>query len=419
MAAEISAEALERRRRLTLRWVLICAAIPLVGWPLALLISDGSENRDAVAGALLLAGLFALGAVPFVLGSWRSFMARTLLDALVAEQRGMRHIDGEERHEQAAAALASPAFDLGAFDGVGLVEPFRAARVAHVLDGEAEGIPFALAELRLFNQEGFQVFAGVLGSFRLRRPCPGLTLVTRERGLVGNLVASAGTGIERVTLEDPAFERRFEVYGSDQVWCRTVLTATMLERLLRLDEITHARGFRCAFVGDHLLVALSGARWRCGLWRILFPLESWLAGYRDRLAATIATPSAMVRELALNAQAPAVGTVPVIRPRGAWNTTDDSNTVMAGRLPRLVAGIGMPVIYIASGTLFGGISLFFGRLVFLEWGVDASGGWKMAWPIPLGALYGMFAIGFGVKEFMRLAWIWNAPLRSVRRLPGR
>jgi hypothetical protein len=378
MAAGISAEALERRRRLTLRWMLICATIPLIGWPLALQIGDGSENRDAIAGALMLAGLFALGAVPFVLGSWRSFMARTLLDALVAEQRGMRHIHGE-----------------------------------------AEGIPFALSELRLYNQEGFEVFAGVLGSFRLRRPCPGLTLVTRERGLLGNLVASAGTGIERVALEDPAFESRFEVYGSDQVWCRTVLTATMLERLLRLDEVTHARGFRCTFVGDHLLVALSGALWRCALWRILFPLESWLASYRDRLAATIATPSAMVRELALNAQVPAVGAVPVIRPRGAWNTTDDSNTVMAGRLSRLVAGVGMPAIYIASGTLFGGLSLFFGRLVFLDWGLLASGGWKVAWPIPLGVLYGICAIGFGVKELMRLAWTWNAPLRGVRRLPGR
>jgi len=71
------------------------------------------------------------------------------------------------------------------------------------------------------------------------------------------------------------------------------------------------------------------------------------------------------------------------------------------------------------GTLFGGISLFFGQLVFLEWGVAASGGWKVAWPIPLGVLYGICAIGFGVKELMRLAWTWNAPLRGVRRLPGR
>ena len=75
----------------------------------------------------------------------------------------------------------------------------------------------------------------------------------------------------------------------------------------------------------------------------------------------------------------------------------------------------MPAVYIGSGTLFGGISLFFGYHVFLEWGVAASGGWKVAWPIPLGVLYGIFAIGFGLRLLARLAWTWNAPLRSVRK----
>jgi hypothetical protein len=97
----------------------------------------------------------------------------------------------------------------------------------------------------------------------------------------------------------------------------------------------------------------------------------------------------------------------------------EHQVVMGGKLARLVAGIGMPATYIASGTLFGGISLFFGQLVFLEWGVAASGRWKVAWPIPLGVLYGIGAVSFGVKELMRLAWTWNAPLRSVRRTPGR
>ena len=53
------------------------------------------------------------------------------------------------------------------------------------------------------------MFAGVVGGFELHRACPGLTLVTRERGIVGNLIASFGSGIERVGLEDPVFERRF------------------------------------------------------------------------------------------------------------------------------------------------------------------------------------------------------------------
>ena len=45
----------------------------------------------------------------------------------------------------------------------------------------------------------------------------------------------------------------------------------------------------------------------------------------------------------------------------------------------------------------------------------ASGGWKLAWPIPLGVLYGIYAIGLGLVMLGRLAWTWNAPLRNLRR----
>ena len=387
---------------------------PAVAWPLAMRYGDGSDTRQSIAGAVLLAGLVALIAVPCILGVWRRFMARTLLDALVAGRADLRHIPGE-RQGEAAAALASPACDLGVFAPAGLVEPFASATVDHVLAGSSEGIRFILAELRLFNHEGFEVFAGVVGGFELHRACPGLTLVTRERGIVGNLIASFGSGIERVGLEDPVFERRFEVYGSDQVWSRTVLTTTMLERLVRVDEVSHARGFRCAFVGQRLVMALSGMHWRAPLWRLLFPLHTWLDNYRAWLAELIAMPAAMVRELALAAQVPSVNQQPVLTESQPWTISGTGPEVMRGKLSRLIAGIGMPAINIASGLLFGGISLYFGYYVFIQWGVAASGGWKVAWPIPLGVLYGVYAILNGIAMLARLAWTWNAPLRNLRR----
>lgn len=410
----VALEALERRRRLTLRWALACVLFPVVAWPLALHFGEGSETRETVGGAVLMAGLATAFAVPFILGSWRRFMARTLLDALVAGRSDIRHIDGE-RQREAAVALSGPACDLGVLAPAGLVEPFATATVDHVLAGTSEGIPFVLAELRLFNESGFEVFAGVVGGFGLRRACPGLTIVTRERGILGNLIASAGSGIERVGLEDPLFERRFEVYGSDQVWSRTVLTATMLERLVGLDQVAHARGFRCAFVGERLLVALSGMHWRAPLWRLPFPLRTWLDGFRSRLGELVALPAAIVRELALAAQVPNVAAMPVLREKQAWSIAGTGVEPMRGKLSRLIAGIGMPAIHIASGTLFGGLALFFGYWIFLVWGVEASGGWRVAFMIPLGVAYGIGAILSGIVMLARLAWTWNAPLRSLRR----
>jgi hypothetical protein len=89
-------------------------------------------------------------------------------------------------------------------------------------------------------------------------------------------------------LEDPDFEGVFEVYGDDQVVGRVILTTTMLERLKALDELAHARGFACAFVGQHLLIAFNGMTWRCPAWRIAQPVESWLAGYSKWLAGLMA-----------------------------------------------------------------------------------------------------------------------------------
>jgi hypothetical protein len=411
----VTTEALEQRRRWTLRAAAACLMFTVVAWPLAMRWGEGSETRETIAGAVLLTGLFALFAVPFILGSWRRFMARTLLDALVAGRTDLRHIDGQ-RQVQASAALSGDACDLSCFAPAGLVEPFATAGIDHVLAGESEGIPFVLAELRLHNEQGFEVFSGVVGGFGLKRACPGLTLVTRERGILGNLVACLGSGIERIGLEDPTFERRFEVYGTDQVWSRTVLTTTMLERLMRVDEVAHARGFRCAFVGQRLLFALSGMHWSAPLWRLAFPLQAWLAGYSKWLEELIAMPAAVVRELALDEQVAVVSaTQPAFTRRHAWSVGAAGANPMQGRLARLAAGIGMPAAYIASGTLFGGLSLFFGYQIFSVWGLDASGGWKVAWPIPLGILYGAFAIGLGLVMLARLAWTWNAPLRNLRR----
>src|SRR5207302_8010636 len=98
-------------------------------------------------------------------------------------------------------------------------------------------------EIALLGAKGYRMFGGVLASFRLSRPRDGLTVVTRDHGILGNLLARAGSGIDRLTLEDPDFEGVFEAYGTDQVAGRVLLTTTMLERLKALDHHAHAHGF--------------------------------------------------------------------------------------------------------------------------------------------------------------------------------
>ena len=296
-SAHLDLAFLERRRLLAFRSAAIALVVAAVAFPLGMSIG-GSDTSDSISGAFLLAGIIGVVAAPWIVRAWQGFMRRRMLAATVANRTDIRHIDAE-KDASGRAALSSDAFDLGAFQSSGLVERFQSAAVHHILAGEAQGVAFAIAELALLDAKGLRMFGGVLASFRLASPRPGLTIVTRDRGLLGNLLAHAGSGIERLPLEDPDFEGVFEVYGDDQVGGRVILTTTMLERLKALDELAHARGFACAFRGEHLLIAFSGMSWRCPIWRILKPVDTWLPSYAEWITGLVDLPRDIVKTLDL------------------------------------------------------------------------------------------------------------------------
>lgn len=222
VAPAVDVAFLERRRRLALRCATGALAVAVVALPVGMAI-NGSETAETISGMFLMAGIIGLVAAPWIVRAWQSFMRRRMVAAAVAHRTDIRHIDSDYDARGAQAALTSGAFDVGAFRDCGMIEAFESASVQHVLTGDAEGVPFALAEVALLDAKGYRMFGGVLASFRLARPRPGLTVVTRDRGLVGNLLARAGGHVEPLTLEDPEFEGLFEVYGDDQVGGRVIL----------------------------------------------------------------------------------------------------------------------------------------------------------------------------------------------------
>jgi hypothetical protein len=85
----------------------------------------------------------------------------------------------------------------------------------------------------------------------------GVTQVFRDAGFFNALV-KLGQRRERVRLEDPKFEKAFEVYGSDQVEARFILTPDFMERLLVLEEAFAGKQLRCAFSGGEMFLAVAG-----------------------------------------------------------------------------------------------------------------------------------------------------------------
>jgi len=411
--AHLDTAFLERRRRLAFRAGGIALLVAIVSFPLGMAIG-GSETRDTIGGVFLFAGIIGVIAAPWIVRAWQGFMRRQMIAAAVANRPDIHHIDGENDRSGSEVALSSDAFNFGAFRDSGLVEAFASAAVHHILTGDADGVPFAIAETALLDAKGYRIFGGVLASFRLARPRPGLTIVARDQGILGNLLARAGSGIERLPLEDPDFEGVFEVYGDDQVGGRVILTTTMLERLKELDERAHARGFACAFLGEHVLIAFSGMNWRCPAWRILQPVGAWLQGYADWIIGLVELPREIVKTLDLVAPSAAAAVPFVPGPRSAISIDSGSGQVFSSGLWRVIGEGGMPLTYVASGTLFGGLALFGGWYGVTQ-GYSDGLFWYFWCLIAAGVVYGVYAIAFGVRQLGQLAWRWNAPLRTLNR----
>jgi hypothetical protein len=413
LAPGVDIAVLERQRRLCLRAAAIALMIASVGCPVGMTLG-GSDTLGVIGGACQMAAVAGMIAAPWIVRGWQSFMRRRMIAAAVSGRPDIHHIDAENQQAASAQALASDAFTLAAFRDSGLVEAFESASVSHILSGDTQGVPFAVAELRLLNAKGYAIFSGVLASFRLVSPRPGLTIVARDRGMLGNLLARAGSGIERLPLEDPTFEGVFEVYGTDQVGGRVILTTTMLERLKTLDDLAHAHGFACAFHDEHLLITFRGMSWRCPSKRILEPVGTWLDAYAQSLAGLVDLPVDIVHTLNLAAPSTIAASpfAPAVAPAIPIDTS--SGQVFTSALWRLIGEGGMPLANLASGALFGGVALL-GAWYGIKEGYSQNLFWYFWGLIAVGLVYGAVTVSGSMRELVRLAWGWDAPLRNLKR----
>ncbi|RED46156.1 DUF3137 domain-containing protein [Aestuariispira insulae] len=98
------------------------------------------------------------------------------------------------------------------------------------------------------------VFRGLLAEFTFPKRVKARTIITQDSGKIFNKFKSWGIQGDRVSLEDPEFERIFEVFSSDQVEARYLLTPRFMERLVDLSR-HFDRGLQLAFDQDRLYLA--------------------------------------------------------------------------------------------------------------------------------------------------------------------
>ena len=150
---------------------------------------------------------------------------------------------------------------------VGLLPSYDRSSFEDRLTGVHEGVDFeffecTLKERRTSHSNGktrthyVTVFDGQCLRMGFHKRFFGETLVTRDAGLFN--MFGGRRGMDRARLEDPEFEKAFEVYTTDQVEARFLLTPDFMQTLVDLEKTLRGKKLRCAFSGEEMFVAVEG-----------------------------------------------------------------------------------------------------------------------------------------------------------------
>lgn len=164
---------------------------------------------------------------------------------------------------------ASAEADLNLLRGLGVVPSWDRHSLQDEMCGERNGAPFRFFEAHLEDRRTttdsngrsrttwVTVFRGQCWVFKAPKTFHGTTKVSRDSGIF-NALGGVGSNVSRVKLEDPVFEKTFEVYGTDQVEARFLLTPDVMQALVDLETAFKGGKLRCAFDSNQIYVAVEG-----------------------------------------------------------------------------------------------------------------------------------------------------------------
>ena len=154
----------------------------------------------------------------------------------------------------------------------GIIPSYDSSHLEDYVKGDYKDITLELTEARLRETRGsgknrrtVTVFNGIFVLLDMNKNFSGKTIVKKDIGKLGNWFSrtfskklfSKAINLENVKLEDPVFEKKFEVYSSDQVEARYLLTTSFMERLLELSSLFSKQGvIQCSFYLNKLLLMI-------------------------------------------------------------------------------------------------------------------------------------------------------------------
>lgn len=201
-------------------------------------------------------------------------MAGSLWYWATAPKRQYVHAYKEEIMPRIVKALG-----LSAYEEKGMIpiEQLKPSKILPAYDkyssedyfaGKYKGTPVRFAQIKLEHEKGsgkdrheVTVFSGLALLVAMPRgQFSGKTLMVPHQISVSEWVEEKMLGMEKADLVDPAFEKQYTVFTTDQVEARYLLDPAMVEKVQKLVEIYSATDARVSYYDDRVLVLLSCKR---------------------------------------------------------------------------------------------------------------------------------------------------------------
>ena len=242
-------------RAVALIFVLILGTTLALWLPLKHLVDDNTANK-------LIYGIFI---IVLGLGIWLYIPIKTFQMNILENIYPLifNYFEGN--------FIYSPAvpYDLKTLSSYSIIPGYDKCKLENFVHGNYRDVQIELFESELFKQEirktqndkseiyTYSVFKGLFIMLSMNKTFHGKTVVLQDAGIIGNFFERKKIKLETVRLEDPLFEQKFEVYSSDQIEARYLLTTSFMDRLLKLSSIFNYQPIQCSFLNEKLLMTIS------------------------------------------------------------------------------------------------------------------------------------------------------------------
>lgn len=154
-----------------------------------------------------------------------------------------------------------PHYSIRQFENFHIIPNFDNENNKNYICGTFNGLQFEIfvSELsKILEQQRQIIFNGLVIKIKVSKKFNGVTIIKKDIGLLNFL--QVRSGLQRIALEDPEFESKFEVFANDQIESRYLLTTSFMERLLRMQSEFKCENLTASFADGHLLILLDGIK---------------------------------------------------------------------------------------------------------------------------------------------------------------